>query len=1101
MMFFLLSVMIWGRSMAQSRITGIVIDEQGESVIGATVQVKGNEALGAITDIDGKFTLSVPEKSRLIISYVGMETQEVVATENMRIVMKSNSEVLEEVVVTGYQKIDRKLFTGAADVVKADKALIDGVSDVSRMLQGKSAGVQITNVSGTFGASPKIRVRGSSSIYGNQKPLWVIDGVVLEDVIEISADDLSSGNAETLISSAVAGLNADDIASFQILKDASATALYGARAMNGVVVITTKSGRSGPTRINYTGEFTVKMRPTYNRYNIMNSADQMSVYREMYDKGWLNYASVSRHSSGGEFLKMYNLINTWDPKTQRFGMANTPEEINKYLDAISLYNTDWFKELFRSTLQQNHSVSISAGSNKTQFYSSFSFFNDPGWTMADNVNRLTANTNVTHDFNNKLTVRLLTNASLRKQKVPGTLNRKLDVVNGEFSRDFDINPFSYALNTSRTMRAKDENGDPVFYQMNYAPFGILNEMRHNFMNIDMLDSKFQGELSYKLLPGWDVNFLGAVRYVKSTQESRIHENSNLAMAYRAAGDATIRDNNRFLFKDPDDLISYPIVVLPYGGFYNTQDDRLLNYYERFTTNFNRTIGEKHIINLMAGQELKYADRINRWNNGYAYQYSKGGIPNVDYKIMKQILLGGFNYYGMGENYDRFLAFFGTSSYSYQGIYTLNATARYDGSNKLGRSRKARWLPTWNVSGSWNIHEKFMPKNKRLSALSLRGTYGLTASMGPASNALPIFYSGKTFRPTQADVETNAYISSLENSELTWEKQHELNAGLDMGLFSNRISLIMDVYKRNGFDLIGIVRTSGIDGEASKWANYANMKSKGFEFTLNTRNVQTKNFNWTTNVTFAYNENEITQLESQPRVIDLVTANGGALQGYPVRGLFSIPFKGLNENGLPLVLNEKGEVSSQGVYFQYRQDVSWLKYEGPIDPKITGGIDNSIQYKRWKLGFFFTYQFGNVIRLNSDFSHSYSDMNAMPKEMKNRWVLSGDENKTDIPVIPSRRLVYNSANIGRAYNSYNFSDVRTAKGDFIRLKEITISYTLDKKLSQKLGMSNLELRGVASNIWLIYADKKLNGQDPEFTRSGGVAMPMPTQITCSLRAGF
>ena len=212
-------------------VTGQVFDENGQPMPGVTVRIKGTQ-VGTATDVDGKFSLPVPDKSKyeLIFSFVGYRVLEMDADEDLsHVVMKEESLSIDEVVVTGYQKIDRKLFTGAASVVKADELESDGANDIARMLQGKAAGVQIQNVSGTFGAAPKLRIRGSSSIFGDQKPLWVVDGIVLEDVVEISADELSSGDAQTLISSAVAGLNGDDIESFQILKDASATALYGAR--------------------------------------------------------------------------------------------------------------------------------------------------------------------------------------------------------------------------------------------------------------------------------------------------------------------------------------------------------------------------------------------------------------------------------------------------------------------------------------------------------------------------------------------------------------------------------------------------------------------------------------------------------------------------------------------------------------------------------------------------------------------------------------------------------------------------------------------------------------------------------------------------------
>lgn len=233
-------------------VKGKVVDEQGKPMPGVTVRIKGTQ-MGTSTNVDGYFELPIPEgKYSLIFSFIGFRNRELDAnTDLSRVVMQETAESLDEVVVTGYQKIDRKLFTGAASVVRAEELESDGANDIARMLQGKAAGVQIQNVSGTFGAAPKLRIRGSSSIFGEQKPLWVVDGIVLEDVVEISADELSSGDAQTLISSAVAGLNGDDIESFQILKDASATALYGARAMNGVIVITTKKGKVGRMSLNY----------------------------------------------------------------------------------------------------------------------------------------------------------------------------------------------------------------------------------------------------------------------------------------------------------------------------------------------------------------------------------------------------------------------------------------------------------------------------------------------------------------------------------------------------------------------------------------------------------------------------------------------------------------------------------------------------------------------------------------------------------------------------------------------------------------------------------------------------------------------------------
>ena len=343
-----------------------------------------------------------------------------------------------------------------------------------------------------------------------------------------------------------------------------------------------------------------------------------------------------------------------------------------------------------------------------------------------------------------------------------------------------------------------------------------------------------------------------------------------------------------------------------------------------------------------------------------------------------------------------------------------------------------------------------------------------------------------------------FIQELENSQLTWEKQYETNFGFDLGVLNNRINLSFDAYWRRGFDLIGLVKTSGIGGQFYKYANYADMKSHGVEFSLTTHNIQTKTFKWNTNLTFSYNKNEITNLESFPRVMDLVTDTGGAQEGFPVRGLYSIQFTGLNEDGIPTFINQDGNPTVTDLDFQ-SNNLKHLKYEGSIDPTITGGLGNTFGYKGFKLNVFMTYQAGNKIRLYPAFKAKYTDLNAMPKEFFDRWILAGDEKRTDIPVILSQ-VQYNT-NYSKTYNAYNMSTARVADGSFIRMKEISLSYDLPKKVLDMFRLSNASLKLQGSNLFLIYSDKKLNGQDPEFIGSGGVAMPVPRQFTFTLRVGI
>ncbi|WP_321478493.1 SusC/RagA family TonB-linked outer membrane protein [uncultured Bacteroides sp.] len=1104
---FLLLACLWvgvGLVTAQTsrKITGIVLsDENQEPIIGATVLIEGT-SIGTITDINGNFTITNAPTSakKLQISYIGMQKQQVlIKTGLIKVLMKPDAELLQEVVVTGMQKMDKRLFTGAADKLLASDVKLDGLPEISRALEGRSAGVSVQNVSGTFGTAPKIRVRGATSIYGSSKPLWVVDGVIMEDVTEVSADDLSSGNAETLISSAVAGLNADDIESFQILKDGSATSIYGARAMAGVVVVTTKKGKAGTSRINYTSEFTMRMKPSYSNFNIMNSQEQMGIYKEMEAAGYLTLAGTYRADNSGVYGKMYHLINDYNPITGGYALANTEEAKNAYLREAEYRNTDWFDELFNNSVSINHAMSMSTGTDKASYYTSMSFMDDPGWSNQSGVQRYTANINALYHIYKNLDLNLISNASYRKQKAPGTLGSNVDVVSGEVKRDFDINPYSYALNTSRAL---DPN---AFYVRNYAPFNIINELNNNYMKLNVLDTKFQGELKYRPFSKMEISALGAYKYSTTTQSHYIKDYSNQAWAYRAMDDATMRDANPWLYTDPDVANSLPVSVLPVGGFYKETKYAMNSWDFRGTFSYNDVYNEDHILNLFGGMEVNATDRTKTWFNGVGMQYDMGMLPAYDYLFFKQGSEENSQYYSVDETHSRSIAFFGTATYSYQGRYTVNGTLRYEGTNKLGKSRSARWLPTWNLSGAWNAHqEKFWEAIRpTVSNFTLKLSYSLTADRGPSdvTNSMAIIKSYNPWRPFTNVKESGLEISDLENSELTYEKKHELNIGAELGFINNRINLALDWYKRNNYDLIGQINTPGVGGQITKFANVASMKSHGIEVTLSTKNIKTKDFNWSTNFIFSHAKNEVTDLQSNAQIIDLITGTGFAMEGYPVRSLFSMDFRGLNEKGLPTFINENGEVTISDINFQERDKKDYLVYEGPTDPTIIGSFGNIFRYKGFRLNAFLTYSFGNVVRLDPVFKNEYDDLNAMPKEFKNRWTLPGDELKTNIPVIADKRMNQQDSKLKYAYNAYNYSTARIAKGDFIRMKEISLSYDLPKEWIKPWNFNSLSLKLQATNLFLVYSDKKLNGQDPEFFNTGGVAAPVPKQFTLTLRIGL
>ena len=1085
-------------------VTGVVTDSStGEPIPFASIQVKGTRT-GGSTDADGRYSMQVASNGSLVFSSIGYKPAEVQVKGQSIInaALQPDAEALEGVVVTGMQQMDRRLFTGSTAKVDAASAKLDGMADVSRSLEGRVAGVSVQNVSGTFGTAPKIRVRGATSIYGSSKPLWVVDGVIMEDVVDVSADQLSSGDATTLISSAIAGLNSDDIESFDILKDGSATSIYGARAMAGVIVVTTKKGRAGSFRLNYTGEFTTRLKPSYSTFNIMNSQDQMGIYQELQQKGYLNYASLANASDSGIYGKMYQLLSEYDKTSGQFGLANTAQARANYLKAAEYRNTDWFDVLFSNAMQHNHSLSASGGSDNATYYASLSVMQDPGWTKQSKVQRYTGNVNTTFKFMNIMTLNLISNASFRKQRAPGTLGQTTDVVSGEVKRDFDINPYSFALNTSRALDPNE------FYTRNYAKFNILHELDNNYIDVSVTDIRVQGELKAKPIKQLELSALGAVKYTGSAQEHYILDNSNQALAYREMSTSTIRANNPYLYTDPDDPYSLPISVLPAGGIYERTDNSLFGWDFRATANYSQTFADKHIVNVFGGTEINSIERHGTWFRAWGIQYGMGETPNYDYRVFKKGNEENSDYYSMTNTRVRSAAFFANATYSYMGRYTINGTIRYEGTNKLGKSRQARWLPTWNVSGAWNIHEEdwMKPVNYAISHLSLKASYSLTADRGPSSvtNSAVVISSANPWRPFTSVKESMLYIADLANTDLTYEKKKELNLGLEAGFVDNRINIGLDWYTRNNYDLIGVINTQGMGGQVEKLGNIASMKSDGVELSLTTTNILKKNFKWTTNLIYSHSHNVVTNLKTTMRAIDLITGNGFAQEGYPVRSIFSIPFEGLNSEGLPTFINQDGNKTVSDIYFQYSDAEGlskWLQYSGNADPTDVGSFGNIFEFYGFRLNVFMTYSFGNVIRLDPVFSNKYNDLDSMPKEFRNRWTTPGDEKYTNIPVIASQWQNKADSDLKYAYSAYNYSTERIAKGDFIRMKEISLSYDFPKKWIERIKLNSLSLKVQATNLFLIYADSKLNGQDPEFFNTGGVAVPVPKQFTLTLKIGL
>lgn len=394
-----------------------------------------------------------------------------------------------------------------------------------------------------------------------------------------------------------------------------------------------------------------------------------------------------------------------------------------------------------------------------------------------------------------------------------------------------------------------------------------------------------------------------------------------------------------------------------------------------------------------------------------------------------------------------------------------------------------------MSGAWNVHtESFFSSISFISELKLRTTYGISGNLPPNASALLNLQSAVTVRPT--DVEPLLYINELTNTELTWEKLKEFNVGMDVTFWKNRINTSIDYYQRQSFDLIGVVLTSGIGGQGLKTGNFADMEATGVEFSINTLNYSRNGFKWRTNFNIGYTNDIITKLDHGPRLVDAMSQSGAAVLDGPRRGLYSAKFAGLNSTGIPTYYNKDGEIVFE-YDLQSREDLTEiLQYEGPTEARGGGGFTNTFSYKSFSLSVLLSYKFDYKIRLNDAFRSRYNDFVALPSELANRWVVPGDEELTDIPVILDNNTTRSNSDALLAYELYNKSTVRIADGGYIRLRNVRFAYHVPLSKIEKLKLTNVTLSLEGQNLALLYSDSKLKGQDPEYFSTGGVSLPQP-----------
>ena len=997
---------------------GKVIDSEGKALAGVSVSAKQDKALHTTTASDGTFSIQVAEKTILVFTLTGKQTVELVATTKPMQVTLPN----------------------AAPEKKETTTVVS--------------------------------MRQATSVKSVYYPLWVIDGVIYKEDKNFNVADLASPEAKRLIAAALPGLSESDIQSFQVINDASATALYGQRALGGVISVRTSKAGQGTNSFTYQAELTYRAIPSYREFNILNSQDQMAVFNEMANGKSLDNEAVFIASRYGVYGYLYNSIYNYNDLTGEYGVLNTDAGRAAYLRAAELRNTNWFKELFQHSIRHQHTLTFSTGTQKANYYASLNANLDPGWNKYENSQ--------TYSFN--------FNADFRPFK-GWSFGIRSTASYGKVHYGGDWRPGSYAPTASRTL---DPN---AFYASEYTPFNIKHELQHNTRDYKTANLSLQATINWQPITQLRLSALGALRYRDQYGVTDRDEHSNAAEVYRNISKSIIRSYSDYLYKPLDDPTALPQIVMPYGGIRNSQNIIDERYDGQIKAHYNDTFGSngEHSLSAVGGLEVFEERHLNEWFDAYGVNYNLGYLTTYSPLLFTNLRNKGKQYYEIRPTLNRGVSLVGNVDYTLLGRYRVNASYRREGTNQFGRARTIRYIPTWNVGGNWSIdQEAFFPKLKPLSSLSMSLSYGMSGTIPYVHNALPRL---KTLLPFFGDanlIEPGVYIDEPANYDLTYEKMYELNWGLNFGLFDERISAGITLFNRQGRDLIDQVFPQGTGGFVDfLYGNVAQMSAKGIELSLTTQNIRTRDFSWSTSITYSRNTNKVTRLNTSPSVKNLTDEKGAARQGYPLNSLFSIPFYKLDENGHPRfflpdgadVLPDGRHITSPKMGGQVSwtaskpEEIDYLVYSGTRTPTDQGGVNNSFSFKNFRLGVYVYYSFGGVKRLPEQFATKYNDYQVMGKEFNRRWLRAGDEERTNVPVIATDAHRQANPYLSNAYTNYNKSDVRVAKTDYIQLRDISLSYTVPKAFVDRLRLSSLSLKLQASNVALLYADKKLNGALP------------------------
>lgn len=1091
---------------------GHVLDEFGEGLPSAriTVFMKDGETNMTVSDNDGAFSVAVSGKEEsIMVSYVGyVDNKQPVKKGKLDYTfnMKPDDALLSEVVVTGYNTIDKRKLTSSITSITKDDLDFKGALSVDQMLEGKVAGLLTLTTSATPGAATSMRLRGTTTFTGTREPLWVIDGVIYENPVPVSADEINSLDNINIIGNAISGLNPQDIERIDVLKDASATAIYGTRAANGVIVVTTKSGEVGKTSINYSFNAQAQQRPHYSDFNLMTSKQRIDVSREIMNKGLFFETMPERYGYEGA------MMNYWD-KNISFA------EFQNQVSQMEANNTDWFGALYRNSFSHTHSVSLSGGSSGTRYYASVGYDSDNGSERGTDLQRFTARMNLTTHITDNVTIDFRLSGSHQDANYNSPYYSAFDEAYYT-NRIFPCYNADGSYSYIKTLIKQDQTTG----QNIYGNYNIMNEFANSGQSIKNKSLNLTGSLNWDILKG--LRYTTTVGYTSTANntENWIGENSFYCAQLRGYADEMPRAD------------AFMQAVLQDGGVWAGSAIDQKSFLWRNQLNYNFDINNVHQFNFDLGHEItstQYRGHNTGQVPGYSPEQGESFIPvwagsAVDaqqyYWYLRQWFMGAETnpsaFPTITSKKNNKLSFYLTATYTFRNYFSLNFNARNDGSNQFGQYEKAKFNPIWSASGRVNLHELHCLEDVEwLNSLSVRGSYGYRGSVPNATPYLII----TTPRKSSVSGELSASIHDYPNANLQWEKTSTWNLGIDGSMLKDRINVGIDFYHSLSTDLISNRSVSLVNGTTSLYFNDGEATNTGVEFTINTLNIKTKDFRWRTSFMYSYNKNNVKRgIISTNTYADYI--NGSVvLDGNSVDGFYSYKFNGLDANGLPTFKNLTGNKSDL-TRDQFLQTI--LTYSGTRTPRSYGSFSTEFAWKGISLRAQFAYKLGYKQRLLALYENGTT---ALPQPQDNmnadfvhRWQKPGDEAHTTIPVLTNASLNYRSSSTMNSYNDtyldvdqaystycgpasytgwymYNNSDERVVDASHIRFRSLTVGYDLPKEWLKSAKIANCRIDFQAQNLGVWAFDKKLKGQDPDQVAS--IGMPVLPSFNFGLQIGF